>query len=561
LSLKEVRFKQFGDRKKHAQIYFESDKAKLNIKTRELNERLAKGEKFDDLPVGPVPILDASGIIVDYRSMMEKELKAKFLKQDRKVASVLSKTMATVADKVARKQQNDKILDVIKKKMAEIVDDPGSKDNLMEMQDIRADHHDPAIRQLYFMLPKSYRDVAESRTDKSLHVPKILMNQYFGYKHHRLGDTMLINKLPSTVRHIMNMIESLWEDVVKLAKGNVLIKMPWVLTGNIISNVMYALTTDMHPMEIVQAYRDSFRQVKAFMRTHKAAEAKKIELAALTQNYHLTKFTQEEFAQYTDDVKRLRDEVKRLEHEMNKSEVKELFDLGMYQSVIENVETYKLGDTNQVSNGMDKLLKKVPTVIKTPLQWMYLSKETAWYQANQEILQLSDLIARDVMNRKQKIIEREQADGKRDLPSEYRKQVGKTVVREKLKKNERAEFMKWAERNRHHNLLNSFVNYNLPNGKGEEYLNRIGVLMFTKFVKRMQRVIGTVAVKHPIRTFMAVSFSNFVLDLEMIQDQSLLAKGMDDNNFGFLGLLPVYNPVDIWLNVTTPALVKLVPGY
>ncbi len=177
------------------------------------------------------------------------------------------------------------------------------------------------------------------------------------------------------------------------------------------------------------------------------------------------------------------------------------------------------------------------------------------------MLQLSDLVARDVMNRKLKIIERKQADGKRDLPVEYRREVGKTAFREQLKANEREQFLKWAERNRHRNVLNSFVNYNLPNGKGEEYLNRIGVLMFTKFLKRMQRVIGTVAVKHPIRTLMNLALGSFLLDIEMIQDSSLLTRAMDDNDFGFLGVLPVYSPVDVGLNVFTPALVKLVPGH
>lgn len=561
LSLKEIRYKQFGNSKKHAQIYFESDKAKLNVKTRELNDRLANGEAFDDLPIGSVPILDASGFVVNYRNMMEKDLKAKFLKQDRRVAKVLAETMATVADKVARKQQNDKILGVIKKTMSQVVDDPGSKDNLMEMQDIRADHHNPAVRQLYFMLPKSYREVAEARADKSIWVPKILMNQYFGYKHHRLGDTAFINKLPSTVRHIMNMIESYWQDLVKIAKGNVLLKMPWFLWVNILSNVMYARNTGMKLVEIIAAYRDSFRDVKAFMKLHKESEQKKIELAALTQHYHLTKFTAEELVEYKDSVKQLRDEIKRLERQLEKNEIKELYDLGMYQSVIENVETYKLGDTNQISNGMDKLLKKVPAVIKTPLQILYLSKETLWYKINQEVLQVSDLIARDVMNRKLRIIERGQADGKRDLPVEYRREVGKTAVREQLKANEREQFLKWAERNRHHNVLNSFVNYNLPNGKGEEYLNRIGVLMFTKFLKRIQPVIGDTLVKHPIRTMANVAVGNFMFDLEIIQDSALITRAMDDNDFGFLGVLPVYNPMDVALDVFIPALVKLVPEY
>lgn len=559
LTLKEARFKQFGGEGRHAHVWFENDKMRMDKKAIDIHARLNAGEKFSDIEMGAIPIVDASNNIVDYRTTMLKDSKRRYLKQTMGITQVLSRTMGTLVDKMAREDHNNSALEVIKANVKNVYDKAG-EDDLAQYTLVSDKSTDPAIRQLFYMLPKNYQDFARNRVDESLPIPSILMQQYFGYAHARTSNLPGINRLPATIKRIIDMIEGLYMDAVKLAKGNILLKMPVVLVGNIVSNIMYAFNTGMNPAEIFTAYRDSFRDVKLFMANQKEFEKNKVELMGLTQGYNTTVFKNEkERSDYSDQVKRLKDGMARLVHEMDESDVKELFDLGMYQSVIEDISMYKLGDTNSISDGMDKLLSKVPTAVKLPLQWAYLSKETAWYKFNQEVLQLSDLVARDVMNRKQKIIEKEQANGTRDLPLEYRKLMGKgspVRVLTPLKGDERANFMELAKRSRQANLLNSFVNYNLPNGKGEEYLNRTGTLMFTKYLKRIQNVITQSSIQHPIRTIVTLSAAAFALDADVIQDQAFLVKGMDNNDAGLLGVLPLYTPLDVVMNVATPAIVK-----
>ena len=312
-------------------------------------------------------------------------------------------------------------------------------------------------------------------------------------------------------------------DIVKIAKGNVLLKMPAVLVVNVVSNILFAVSTGTNPLELVGDYIKSIKDVHRFMQKHKKLEAAQVELGSLKQSYYTTKFkNDEEMYKYNDEVKRLNDSIKRLELEMSDNPVKELFDLGMYQAVIEDVNMYKLGDTNSVTDAADKISNKFPAVIKTPVDWLFLNKETAWYKANQYVLQMSDLVARDVMNRKQLSLELRQAKGELSLPYEYRKETGrldKSKRRVVLGREETKEFLEWAKKARHKNLLRYFINYNLPNGRGEEYLNRIGILMFTKYVKRIQRVISESGTKHPINTAVTLLAAGFALDLEMIQDQ------------------------------------------
>lgn len=561
VSLKDIRFKQYGDNKKHAQVYFENDKIALNKKATEIHKKLTEGTSFDAIEDGSVPILDATGKTVNYRQMMDKRLKAKFLKQDRAVSRVLARTSGSVIDKAARAQQNEDVLKIIKQNIKNVYDNPNSKDNLEEYTLISAKSPDPEIRNLYNMLPKTYRDFAERRDDKSLPIPSVLMHQYFGYRHYRFTDIPGIKQLPTAIKHILNMAEAWWTDLVKIAKGNILLKMPVVLAANIVSNVLYAVSTGTNPFEIVGMYRDSYRDVKDFMAAHKEMQELKIKLASISQNTMSIQYTPTELGEHHAEVEKIEKRIARLEKEMGKNEVKELFDLGMYQSVIEDIEMYKLGDANRITDGMDNLLEKAPAIIRTPLQIAYLSKDTAWYKINQEVLQLSDLVARDVMNRKQKRLEEEQANGDRDLPVEYRKLIGRmTPKRRKLEVNEREKFFESMKGVRHAALLDSFVNYQMPNGRGEEFLNRIGVLMFTKYFKRIQQVITTTGIKHPIRTAAVLAGAGMALDLEMIQDQALLTKSFDGVDTGIFGIIPAYSPVDIILNVATPGLVKLVPG-
>lgn len=559
MTLKEARYAQFHDSKKHAQVWFEADKVKHDAAAIQINKQLADGVPASQIEEGPVPVLDASGNAVDYRNMMPKNEKAKLLKQNRKITDVLAKTIGSVVYKDARAEHNDKVTAFIADQIKNVYDNPSSKDNLLEHTMIGPDNVDPEIRKLYYQLPKSLQKLASSREDKSLPIPNMLMDTYFGYSHLRATDMPGMNKLPNVIKRILNMVEQVFMDIVKIAKGNILLKMPAVLIVNIVSNILYAISTGTSPFELLGDYTRSIKDVHRFMQKHKKVEAKNVELLSLTQAYHTTKFKNKgEVDAYNDEVKRLKGSIKRLEDEMSESPVKELFDLGMYQAVIEDVSMYSLGETNSVVDTIDNISSKFPAVIKTPLQVLYLSKETKWYQANQYVLQMSDLVARDVMNRKQKSIEKRQADGKMDLPYEYRKLVdpkGNKNKRRVLSGVEREEFFRLAEKSRHINLLKYFVNYNLPNGRGEEYLNRLGLLMFTKYVKRIQRVISDVGIKHPLTSVVTLLGAGFALDLEMIQDQSFFVKAGDD--YGLFGLTPIHTPVEVFTAVVNPPLINL----
>jgi hypothetical protein len=176
---------------------------------------------------------------------------------------------------------------------------------------------------------------------------------------------------------------------------------------------------------------------------------------------------------------------------------------------------------------------------------------------------MSDLVARDVENRKFKKTQELQATGKKPLPRWYIKHLETSkddmavTVRVKYKAEDRNRAMSGEERKyfrelaakyRHNYILNAFVYYNKPSGAMEEYLNQMGFIMFTKYAKRIQRVIANTATEYPIRSLMTVMVDGFLIDVDTIQGQSLFTRS-------WYNMTPQW-PWERVLDVFTPPIVQ-----
>lgn len=550
-SLKELKYKEDATTAPSA---FRRDRAVMKKNVAELTQQIKNGDiTINDVPKGIMPVFDAEGKIVDFRYMMDKTTKESLLKQNSSISEVLPRSLGGTIDKELRDRHNSKVVQTIAKDMATNWRSGNIGVNLEEYSVIGPDVSDAKMRELYYMLPKKVQHYVISREDRVIAVPTKLLNTYFGYTHITLGNMTLFKKLPASIRRIMNMLESYWIDMIKVAKANVLLKMPAILLGNVLSNILYGINEGMSPTEILRAYSESFRDVKAFMQNHKEQIKLELEVASMTARMNIGTISKA-------DIKKLekkKNELAYVTKKLKDSPVKELFDLGLYQSVVEDIETSAMNDPNRATAGVKKLLNKAPIAIRKGVQTMYLTQETKWYQAMQEFLQISDLIARDVKNRKMKKAEKEMVKGERDIPKELRDLMGKDFPkRKRMTGNEQERFLNHAATVRHSELLYSFVNYIKPNGRFEEWLNRLGLVMFTKYFKRIQRVIAKSDLKHPLRSVTTILAASVAMDLDNIQDATLLTKGIRNGEFEFTNMIPVYSPLENILNVATPAIFK-----
>jgi hypothetical protein len=540
-----------------ADLLFTRDKIKLDSVSRTIHERMAKGVfNVEDIEYGIAPTYNAKGAVVDYRMMMDKERKENLLKQDVSVTEVLSRSIGTLVDKKMRKDLNEKVLKTIADDMRDNWEagDIGKKD-FTEYALIGPNTTDPEMRKLYYMLPDRYREFINKRSDKTMAIPKVLLNTYFGYSHVRISDTLKSKGwTPVWLSKFVDMAQTVWEEMIKLVKGNILLKMPAILLGNFISNIFYLLSTqNITVSELFKMYRDSWKDTVNYTKGRR--EAIELELDIKRDKADLGRVRNVENLRHIIANKELK--LKSINMSLRNSPIHELFASGMYQTIVEDVETSTTSTTNMWKKKTDEVMNKTHPWISNTAKVLYLSQDTKWYQVNQEFLQISDLLARDIMNRRQKIVDEKMADGEINFPYEWLKTKGTDYPKKKkLVGSEREEWFRVANANRMNAVLESFINYSKPNGRGEEFLNRTGLLMFTKYVKGIQRVIANSSARNPIKSLLALLVAGFMLDQDHIQEQNFVIKGFDSEGWSITNVFPVYNPVDHVMNVVTPGLIK-----
>ncbi len=525
--------------------------SRAKIKVDEVQSKIIKSmEKgvFDPEKVkyGRIPLVDAQGITTDYRYVMDSASKEKFFDQDFKISEVLPKSYASVREKLDTEVQNKKVLSFIKDHMDENwVSGLIGVDGTTEYTLIGPTSTGKSL-ELYKMLPKVFKGFIEGRSDKTMAIPTELVSILFGNRHLSLINAWGLKNITShQLKHVIKLIENFWIDLVRIYKGNILLKMPIVLIANIVSNFAYMALVD--PTNIFSMYLDSLRDVKGYMKLHQEVATLRISInadtAALESNTNKTTIRNR--------IIKNTQMVSLKVAQMEANSVHELYEAGMYQAIVEDFNTEEeKKDSNLVTKKVDSILDKAPKLVKVGLKSLYLTKDTAWYKFNQQVLQYSDLIARDVQNKKAKKVAEKQGNGVMKLPEWWLEDKGDNYPSKKVLKGVELNSFKAREKKvRMYNLLSTYINYSKPSSATEEYLNRIGVLMFTKYTKSIQRIILTTGSKHPIKTLASILGQNFVLDYSDINDQSFLIKDT---------IVPIYSPLDSFMGVITPPAINFI---
>lgn len=539
---------------------FRRDFAKVRSNAIKLHMDMARGLfDPDKVEYGMAPVVNSNGAVTDFRYMMSKAQKKELLNQDTKATQVLSRSMAGLTHVIESKKLNERALSAIKMDMDNNWKEGTlGEDGYTEYALISKDATDPEMRKLYALMPDSFREFVESREDKTMAVRRDLLNMYFGYKHLRLTDFKGVKLLPTFIKDTINTVEGIWIELIKISKGAILMKMPLVLIENIVSNIRYMITTgSLDVVELAKDYRDSFREVNEYISTQR-------KLVRLTQDVASDK----EALDRVDNKRNLNNiiynkeiEIKRLQKVLESNPARELFLAGLYQAHVEDIETSTLNETNKITKAVNAKLEKAPTLVRAAADIAYITQNTTWYKVSQEVMQRTDMVARLVENKRSIREENRMADGEIRLPQwwlDERKKMDKTYPDKKeLKGNERREFFEKSKEARIYQLMDNYVNYTMPSGRIEEYMNRIGVLMFTKYLKRIQKVVINSVSNHPLKSSISLMLSGMVPGYEAFQEQSVLSRAIGlDGEVSLLNIVPTYDPLYHLANVFTPAIVK-----
>lgn len=536
---------------------FQRDFSNSFNKAAEIHESMRNGT-FDPAKVvnGLVPIYGLDGRPVDYRYTMSKERKRKLLGQRLEVSEVLSRSIASLDLQIREKKTNEEALLIIREDMKENWKEGTiGEDGLAEYVLIGPERGDDYEARLYQELPATFKRFINNRADKTMAVRKDLVPILFGGTHMRTTDLVGFNLLPGVLKSVVNALEGMWMSLIKISKGAILIKMPAVLINNALTNVLVQIAQGQVDIRLLaRDYRDSIKEVDEYLKAKKRVVELVQELDADTSALRRV----QNVSKLKEIMTGKRRELDRLRSLMAQNPAHELFEAGYYQSYIEDVEKSAITGTNRVAKAVNSKLDKLPKPVRVGVDTLYMTQNTSWYKWSQEVLQRSDMVARMVSNKNAIRTEYLMVEGELDLPLWWLEDKSKSYpVRQVLKGKERTEFLDKARTVRMNQILDTFINYTLPNGRFEEYANRMGVLMFTKYIKRIHRVATTTAATNPIKTALFTAGAIAGLSMDGLVEQSLFGRALGhDGDFSVLNIINGYSPYYHLQNVLQPPLLK-----
>jgi hypothetical protein len=340
--------------------------------------------------------------------------------------------------------------------------------------------HDAKIREYYKILPEDIKREIERRGGK-LAVREDLLLQYFGVRDISMVDMPIIKSFTPWVKTFIKVAEETMKTIVPIYKASVILKTLNVPLGNIVSNIGMSVMYKTNIFKVLNMYRKNYKYLKDYIKTQK-------EILDIEQKVKINEATKNEVQS-----------LNRKREELIHSPIAPLMEKGMYQMIVEDLSQSEQTSNNRLLKTIDKKTQFIPKFIKTGVKWVYLSEGTPVYDFMAKVTQMSDFVAK---------------------ATEYQVRVEKGVDKNKALSD----------------ALRMVINYSRPSSNIENYVNKMGLWMFTKFGKRIQWVLFNGIRQNPVSAMLALFTQNILLETENIGEQQFMLKNWSAN---------WYTPIDI----------------
>jgi hypothetical protein len=290
------------------------------------------------------------------------------------------------------------------------------------------------------------------------------------------------------LKRIIRIVEKFWTEIVNMNKVGIVIKTPMVLIENVVSNSIQVMQAggslpDMFKYNII-----GFR----FAREH----------IKLTQEIRELQVKRK----YSKDKAKIDLKIKVLEKKRRSNPLHYMYEEGFNQSIVSDIDVKKyqynvpemdsklagVGSTIRKLSHYDKLKGKP----KTAIDFAFMTQDSPFFKLMVEVTQYSDFVSRFALDQiakensdkiyehKWKLWYKENAH----IVENYEERKERFIQEEKAK----------DEANRIWKLSNAHIDYGLLDNKYLDYMNRIGLVMFTKYLFGIQRMILSMAKEHPV---------------------------------------------------------------
>lgn len=467
---------------------------------------------------GYTPILSTdSGNPVDYRITMSTDNKVKHLGMELDGTRILSKMFATHNTKLEAKVRNNALIDFLYGHMNENMNDNYRDADGNKYVKITPNTTNKYLKEAWKVIPETLKYKVN---EKPLYVREDWLQYLFGVENMSAVDLVekrMKHQRPALWKRAVTLTEALLQTVAYAAKRAVVLFTPGVLVGNELSNINYSAMT--HGVGFLKVARMHLRNAQA---TRDYIDTKK-ELNKILFKERIGTAT-------TSEINKKRWLRSKLENNV----VHPLMEKGMYQAIVEDLSTSDLEATGKLQKFIKNLaaFKKIPKPLKTLARVLYLGEGTFVSNLMTQATQYSDFVARATEYQLQIA----------NAPERYEMY---TINGKKLKR-ESDKYRKYEEKVSK-DILDTFINYDKPQSSIEQYSNDMGFLMFTKFAKRIQGVIGKTITENPMGAIMFLLTQGMVYDTEDILEHNVLSKRWSSL---------VHNPIDNFVNTIVPVPVQ-----
>ena len=468
------------------------------------------------------PVVNPAGEIVNWRYLMQDKTKDALLERINDFEKIMGVLAGSIYDKESTPEINSKALTALRD-----IDRAERHRHPESFTQVGPRSTDSQLRDTWNMLPRETREEAKRiwGGKEGLWVRKDALTTVFGYRKFSLADAFskepdARNKIESIfvagMEHVLEngyraahpleprknaedfakraavyvtKGERGWQELVRETKDIMVVKSGVVMLGNIWSNLWLLKLSGVSLSDILKGHLVAMRGVRAYQ-----TDSEELARLQALVDTGLTGIKASEIQQ----------EMVRLTDALERNPVKELIDAGLMPTISEDIGdedpySYKSAVVRATEHVTNKINPTVLNAAKTVL----ITHDTKLYQGLSRITQISDFVAR------------------------YTLYQHLTTKKENSLSKEDAVF----------EASESFVNYDLPMPKGMQYLDDMGITMFTKYFLRIQRVLSRMARDNPAQVLMTIALNNF-LDLgPIVLDSSWLHKvGNNPLNWGALQL-------------------------
>lgn len=436
-----------------------------------------------------VPVFNAEGKLVNYRYMMNVQTKDNLLERDNRFDNMLGVMAGNIFDKEKTAEQNQTAVQALYDQYK--ADYNAHPESYME---IGPNSLDEEARETWRLLPEVTKQAVKAvwGTDSmKVRIDQVDIN--FGYRKlslstpFNLPEDQRSNFEDAYVRLLESVLgkkaglyvrrgEDIWQTLVKEAKDTMVVKSGTTLLGNFTSNVSELIWFGVPMTDIWKHHQVALKGVTAYRKDSR-------ELEHLQTSLKLDMLNGRDKGEVERRVVQLKDSLAR-------NPVRELVDAGLMPTIVEDVaeDEDRYSYKGQLTRKVDEVVGNMNPVLLKAGKTLAMAHDTPIYKALSYATQVSDFLARYTLY--QHTLEQQKNPMTKDQAIQL--------------------------------VSDAFVNYDVPSHRNVQYANDMGLVYFSKYYLRIQKVIGLLYRQNPGRAMMLLTAGHFLDFIPMLQHSAFI---------------------------------------